>query len=273
MGAVSRCVEKFLGNAVSPEKLEERGVIYIALCSRRYLALCACSVQTLRWAGYEGAVRVLVDNIDVAQAAFAGLEVELVQVAAPSQKEMSSRAAKTQLYDYAPWPQTLYLDCDIIVLRDLAPLWDELNAADLALVKAGREANYSVARCFHSTRRERDWTLRQGIDGTQFNGGVMAWHRNEKTRVFLNTGTTNGSASKTSINWHCCAPWIHRKLWFKRCLTSTTIAMKSIRYKPPKTTASFFCTLWVAAMCRCFSSILVRFSMKNVAFRRFRRAI
>lgn len=179
-------MENCIGNEVlSSENVEEFGVIYVALCSRRYLALCACSVQSLRWAGYAGAVRVLVDDIGVAQEAFAGLDVELVQVAAPSRKEMSSRAAKTQLYDYAPWPQSLYLDCDIIALRDPTPLWSELGAADVALVKAGLDANYSVASCFHSTRHERDWTLRQGVDGMQFNGGVMLWRRSEKTRTFF----------------------------------------------------------------------------------------
>lgn len=172
-------------SSAKSKDFEERGVIYIALCSRRYLALCACSVQSLRWAGYEGAIRVLVDDIGVVQAAFADLNVELVQVEEPSKEEMSSRCVKTQLYDYAPWSHTLYLDCDIIALRDPTPLWNDFGAADLALAKAGYNGDYSVADCVHGTRRERDWTLQQGVDGAQFDGGVMLWRCCPETRTFF----------------------------------------------------------------------------------------
>lgn len=161
--------------------MNRRGVIYLALGSRRYLALCACSVQSLRWAGYEGPIRVLVDDIAVAEPAFHDLNVELVFVEKLPESEMASRSVKTRVYDFAPWPQALYLDCDIIVLQNPESLWDELGESPLGII----DDNPLVSECTHGTRREIELTLAQGVNGRQLNSGVIAWRQCEETRAFF----------------------------------------------------------------------------------------
>ena len=139
----------------------EYGIIYQATGARRYLVFCVCSVQSLRWAGWTGPVRVLVDALDFDTRPFEELGVELVKVDVPRDGKISARWIKTRLDEYSIFERTLYLDCDIIALCNSMLLWDEIGAAELAFARDFT----SVEACNHGLRGERELTLREGVAG------------------------------------------------------------------------------------------------------------
>ena len=159
----------------------KKGILYLACGDRKYLAWCACSALSLRWAGYTGPIRVLVDNLGFDESIFENANVEIFPVKIPCEGDFSSRWIKTKLPHYTPFAQTLYLDCDVIALRHPRSVWKALGNADFGMVRDPQ----TVATCNHATEAEFYHTLTVCPDSVQYNSGVMAWQTNEVTSHFF----------------------------------------------------------------------------------------
>jgi hypothetical protein len=87
-----------------------------------------------------------------------------------------NRHTKTDVYSHSPFDLTLYLDCDTMVLGDLAPIPNYLHYFDLLLSPAQNPAA--------KDKRILDGKLRYPEDG-HFNGGVFAFRRGEAIESFF----------------------------------------------------------------------------------------
>ena len=88
----------------------------------------------MRASGYDGAVRVLVENRDFPDNLFNGLDPELRIVQVPSGGKFNSRWLKTRLHEYS-FAHTLFLDCDVIVPNSVNELWREVGDTDFAFAR------------------------------------------------------------------------------------------------------------------------------------------
>jgi hypothetical protein len=86
------------------------------------------------------------------------------------------RRSKVDYLPHTPFERTLYLDADVRVVSDLSEVFGVLDRFDVALAHAH-------ARNHRSTNTPWRVAIPRGFP--QFNGGVIAWRRSERTQAFL----------------------------------------------------------------------------------------
>jgi hypothetical protein len=86
------------------------------------------------------------------------------------------RRSKVDYLPHSPFERTLYLDADVRVVSDLTEVFGVLDRFDVALAHAH-------ARNHRHTNTA--WRVAIPSGFPQFNGGVIAWRRSERTSAFL----------------------------------------------------------------------------------------
>lgn len=125
------------------------------------------SIRSLREHGVTEPIRVLTDlDTDL----FDRDGVTTSRVTVPAGGHKPSRYIKTALGHHTPFAETLYLDCDVVCLGNIAAIW--AASSDLALAL---DARPTVAECDHCTDEERAYTLAVCPGQAQWNSGVMLW--------------------------------------------------------------------------------------------------
>jgi hypothetical protein len=110
---------------VVPQK-ESRGVVYVCI-GAEWPAILAQSLDTLRM-HYAGAVSVLTDNAEAVAAIASKYAADVVKVDCPDgTPQTKSRWIKTQLCSLSPFDETLYIDCDTVVMGSLDNIWQCLQ--------------------------------------------------------------------------------------------------------------------------------------------------
>ena len=91
-----------------------------------------------------------------------------------------SRYLKTDLINWSPYQETLFLDADILPCLPIGDLWRYLDQAAIAMVL---DRLPMVEMCDHISEEEKLYTLGKiPALSKQFNSGVMLWRNNAKTQ-------------------------------------------------------------------------------------------
>ncbi len=98
-----------------------RGIVYVVTDNLKYRNYAFVSIFSLRKSGYKGPICCLTnielnfpDNLDVT--------IKEIEVSGNNPFERS-RSIKTSLNEYTPYRQTLFLDCDTLILGDINPVF------------------------------------------------------------------------------------------------------------------------------------------------------
>src|SRR5215218_9822905 len=168
-----------------------RGVIYVAVRDATYRRLARESIWSLRRARERVDVAVVCD--DDADAATTAREFGdgVRRIVVPRDADaFGSRAIKTQLHRLTPFDETLYLDCDTLVVWPLDQIWQHLRSAEVALAL---DAHPTVQGALAAARGERRGTAAEweatrasmtSAAAPYFNGGVLLWRRSEASARF-----------------------------------------------------------------------------------------
>src|SRR5215204_1601327 len=109
-----------------------RGVIYVAVGDPAYRRMARESIGSLRSSGYRGPIAVVVEKAEHVRALGDGLQ-PIVARTSMARDTFASRGVKTTLHRLTPFDQTLYLDCDTLIIWNPDDIWRHLRTADYAL--------------------------------------------------------------------------------------------------------------------------------------------
>jgi hypothetical protein len=156
--------------------MTNRGIIYCATTSDQYLEAALISAIALRQLEPILPITIITDrpaicNFPVEEYGIAPRFIRPNELG--DQGPFLSRAVKTQLANFSPYKETLFLDVDILPIQSIDRLWEYLDKGDFAMV---RDRNPTVALCDHISQEEIDYTLKILPGHTpHFNSGVMLW--------------------------------------------------------------------------------------------------
>jgi len=143
---------------------QTRGVIYVAQ-GADYTALAHQSAATLR--SFEPDLPIdLFTNQDVTDPVFD--QVRPIP-------DICNRAKIAGMIE-TRFDQTLFLDCDTVVLSDFGDVWDVLGRFDLAITHDVRRSSALI---------ERGWQAPAPPEFCQHNSGVMLYNRSDRMLDFL----------------------------------------------------------------------------------------
>ncbi len=162
--------------------MNNRGVIYCATTQAIYLEASLISACVLRHLNPGLPITIICDRLLETTLPLKDYDITAIE-GISGKGTFLSRNLKTQLAHLSPYEETLYIDSDILPLKSIAPIWDYLNHADMAMAL---DRLPTVAQCDHIAVEERDYTL-QSLPGTtpQFNSGVMLWRKNLATETLF----------------------------------------------------------------------------------------
>lgn len=84
---------------------------------------------------------------------------------------------KLVIFDLSPYDETLYLDADVINMKDIEPFWTECSASDKQIIIAGEsDANNRAPSHWH-WNSINTVMQRTGLNIPRINGGVHYWRR------------------------------------------------------------------------------------------------
>lgn len=150
------------------------GVIYVAL-GAPYLSMALVSMVSLRVTNPDVPVCIVTNVTDKApEVPWWQPEDHWKFIDLPDQE---NRAAKLMMYELSPYDETLFLDCDTIVLASIAPLRGYLEFFDV-LMRYGYEPK--------KRRPPLLGRFRYSEDG-HFNSGVIAFRRSQVVAEFFST--------------------------------------------------------------------------------------
>ncbi len=169
--------------------MNDCGVIYLVLNRPIFMQMCMLSMMSLRKSGYEGPIAVATDfGADAwrdAEERFGALpspRFQIIPLDRSSDAQIPEKAYKARLGRVAPFHRTLYLDCDTIICRSTAPLWDQTTTIDPPLALAlGRAHTLASLRRQAPTWASAEWeeTIRLcGANARHYNSGVIYWSSN-----------------------------------------------------------------------------------------------
>ncbi len=164
--------------------MTRRGVIYCATTQVAYLEAALISALVLRQQEPTLPITLISDQPCLHHLPLEdyGITPRLLTEDDIGPGTFSSRQIKTRLHAFSPYPETLFLDADILPLHPIADLWQYLDDSDLAMAV---DRLPQVSLCDHVSAPEKEYTLqRLGGDAVQWNSGVILW-RNTPTTQFL----------------------------------------------------------------------------------------
>ena len=169
-------------SAFSP--LGKRGVLYCAY-NRKYIDIAAFSAATLK---QHMDISCCIITANPKYAKKVAVFDHALDIGYPETLETffvkADRLPSLKLLALAqsPFEKTLHLDCDTVVLGDLSPVFDKLQAHDLLLTNDS-ESNFDLD---HSTGRRVHRNLLRFTNQEAFNTGVLAYSNSATTKEFLN---------------------------------------------------------------------------------------
>ena len=164
--------------------MQNRGVIYCATSQIVYLESALISAIALRQLNPELPITLVCDQLLTALLPLDKYGITLLPVAlSPKSDTFRSRDLKTRLANISPYPETLYLDADILPIRPLTQIWDYLDKGDMAMVL---DRQPTIEHCDHIASCEKTYTLNLLPPQTpQYNSGVMLWRQCEATQTLF----------------------------------------------------------------------------------------
>ena len=166
--------------------MNDCGVIYLVLNRPIFMQMCMLSMMSLRKSGYEGRIAVATDfgadawrNAEQGFGQLPSPRFQVIPLDRSSDAQIPEKAYKARLGRVAPFHRTLYLDCDTIICRSIAPLWNETATIDPPLALAlGRAHTLGSLRRQAPTWATAEWaeTIRLcGANARHYNSGVIYW--------------------------------------------------------------------------------------------------
>ena len=146
-----------------------KGYVYISFGDVNYLAQTYMSIYMLRKQGVKEDILVLTDT-DNEILHLPGVTVQVIP-ATPGAKQQS-RDVKTQLNSYSIFDRTLYIDSDIICLKNPDTIWE--HTAPLCI---SYDLHHTVASCNHSSLNEKNYTMTVCPNQYQWNSGVILFDK------------------------------------------------------------------------------------------------
>jgi hypothetical protein len=163
--------------------MTHRGAIYCATNHIAYFEAALISAIVLRHLNPELPITIVCDSPTYCTLPLQTYDISIIVANPGLTGNFLSRNIKTQLNQFSPYQETLYLDSDILPMQPITPIWRYLARADYAMVV---DRMPTVAECDHIAIAEKEYTL-QTLSGNlpQFNSGVMLWRQNKSTtRLF-----------------------------------------------------------------------------------------
>lgn len=148
--------------------MADRGFITLAFGSTYYLGIARNLARSLKLAGNEHPLAIVTDLLEEDLGDFD------VVLPLPADADRSL-FQKLSLDLYSPFTETIFLDSDCLVVRDLEPLFEQLGHQDFAVVGSTVTAGEWFGRQIADLRQER------GIAGglPKFNSGLIYWRQSE----------------------------------------------------------------------------------------------
>ena len=152
------------------EKIAENGFLYIAF-GDAFTKEALMSIKSLRRYNAEP-IALLTDQEQTDEMG------QIVDVYAKIQP--NHIRAKVDFVGFSPFVNTVYLDSDTLVVRNISDMFDILKRFDVGLVH-----DYARKRLKYSKLVPEYESIPYGF--SEFNGGIMAYNSSEATNNFLNT--------------------------------------------------------------------------------------
>lgn len=158
----------------------EEGVTYIAF-GRTHYVMALFSASSFRRTNPGRGVRIVTDIHIPLDQAFEDFDPTTDSSCFVQSSAERNRAFKTSANRYSPFPRTLLLDADTVVLQDLDLPFRLLNHADLLLKPDPKGQNRDWQR--------EEWVLDLGVLGDipSWNGGVVFFRRSTVTDEFFDS--------------------------------------------------------------------------------------
>lgn len=176
-----------------------RGVVYIVTGSRKYYFELKKSIDSLLKQGYSGPIRIVAERASYISSYNSYDQVEIYEV--PKKEETSfslSRRLKTQLYDYSPFAETLFLDTDTVILKPIDSVWEYLNSSNFIL---STDILETLADVFWTEVIGGNYLFEDAVytraicplDSKLFNAGVILFRRCAETKNLFEIWTKEWS--------------------------------------------------------------------------------
>ncbi len=167
--------------------LSDRGVVYCVTNDRAYLESALTSAMILRSLEPELPISIgsnlpLLHKLST-ELALRQHNISTIFLNTPDEladHPFVSRYLKTNLINWSPYQETLFLDADILPCLPIGDLWAYLDQAAIAMVL---DRLPLVEMCDHISEQEKSYTLAKiPALSKQFNSGVMLWRNNAETQ-------------------------------------------------------------------------------------------
>jgi Glycosyl transferase family 8 len=165
--------------------MDFRGVVYVAVSDKKYLEAALISAFCFREKNLSIPITIISDLnvLNFLNLEEYGIFPRLLSVDDHVATPFFSRHIKTQIYQYSPYTQTLYLDADILQIGDVSQIWNYLDQANLAIAK---DRLPEIHQCDHIGAPEIEFTIQQiPKDFPHYNSGVMLWRNTEDVQLLF----------------------------------------------------------------------------------------
>jgi hypothetical protein len=160
---------------------ENKGIVYIALGSE-YVQMACKSIESILVNSSESYDFCIITDIDFGHnllIKFGQITTLLIEPIDPSNLGASTAYLKTRLIYLSPFDKTLYVDCDIRAVRDIACIWSYCGES-IAVASA---FNPICANEFYPVDSEQEETqkyLSSLGDFTQYNTGLFLFKKSSQ---------------------------------------------------------------------------------------------
>lgn len=155
----------------------ERGVLTLAFGSDRYVRMATNLALSIKRNWPDTPIAIVTDRVR-ADVDFAFDYVIPLDITVGRTLEQ-----KLNLHRYSPFKETLYIDSDCLVVRDMSAVWLTFSGRDFATIGSMK----AEGRWFGGDLAEvcANFGLPGGI--AKFNGGLMYWRRGSKSAAVFET--------------------------------------------------------------------------------------
>jgi lipopolysaccharide biosynthesis glycosyltransferase len=204
-----------------------RGIVYIGL-GQKYLEMSISSAISVRKQTKAVPPIIIFTDLDIKAESSENISIQKIdsryrtefsKISTNFNPAYEGTYLKTRLFDLSPFEETLYLDSDILALKDINGIWDYL----------GKDIDIAIAPAFApltSTRTSLEAIetfnrLTDFGDYSQYNAGVVLFSKTERTLDFFKCWTKEWGVFKESDNMA-----LTRAL----CIDNPTISKLPARY-------------------------------------------
>lgn len=168
----SMTMNKGIDSTNSPDRAPDRGILVLAYGAKRYIRMAEVLARSLAINSPCIPRAVVTDSSDQGLA-------DLYDHVVPFRPELGSGLTQKVYLDlYSPFKETLFIDSDCLVIRDLEYLWDKFEGTPFGVVGSRQASGEST---FHPRvealldKLERDWL-------PVFNGGLYFFRDDDASK-------------------------------------------------------------------------------------------